>query len=118
MKINAEVPCPHCRKLISIDAKKCPYCQSDISMHNLALREPRAFKYGILGGIVGILTGMAIHSKFLMDFVELVKKLEGCSVCLIPCLHGPLGILLIFMLMLYGAAGFIVGFLVAELSKS
>lgn len=86
-------------------------------MHNLAVREPDAFGWGMIGGLLGAAAGVLIHWKMLSDFWGLMQKADGCvGVCMMPC-YAPIGFLLLFMLVLYAIAGFVLGFFCSKVMK-
>lgn len=112
-----ESPCPHCRKSISVQATKCPYCGSDVAAHMYAVRDPRSISMGMLGGALGVIVGVLIHKKMLTDFAAAFRNADGCgAVCLLPCL-APVVFILAFMLGLYFVGGCLAGILIEKAIK-
>ena len=106
-----KINCPYCKEAANIEASRCPHCGKNIGIYTLAIREPKAFLYGIVFAIIGTILSYFFHTDTIRTSFEAFNSDPGCCLCCTT----PLLLTSIFIMFVYFIGGFIIGFIIGKI---
>ena len=76
---QSQTPCPECTELVSVDAKRCPHCASDIHVHTGEARSSLEKLHEVMDELAGIHAHVLARHKERLAKTSIGDRLRGLA---------------------------------------